>query len=99
MGNSIVPNGVAHSMKAGGALNKLKNPPAISVVTFSADVATLYRQEQDPEKMNNLEELASEFDENSGFAIIINGHSLSHCLAPELEARFVLFIRIYSNIS
>lgn len=77
-------------MSAGGHLNKLKNsnPPAVSVVTFSADVATLYREQKDPEKLENVEELASDFDENSGFAIIINGHSLSHCLSPELEARF-----------
>lgn len=67
---------------------KNSHPPAVSVVTFSADVATLYREQKDPEKMENLEELSADFDENSGFAIIINGHSLSYCLSPELEMRF-----------
>lgn len=88
IGNSVVGNGVSHSDD--GPLSKFKhsNPPAVSVVTFSADVATLYREQKDPEKMENLEELSEDFDENSGFAIIINGHSLSHCLSPELEARF-----------
>lgn len=82
---------MAHSMSAGGYMNKMRgqqHPPAISVVTFSADVATLYRQQKDPEKLENLdEEISSDFDENSGFAIIINGHSLHHCLSPELENR------------
>lgn len=71
--------------------SKFKNhhPPAISVVTFSADVAQLYRgaKETDPEAMDNVEELSEHFDENSGFAIVINGHSLLHCLTPELESR------------
>lgn len=26
-------------------------------------------------------------EENTGFAIVINGHSLVHCLSPELESR------------
>lgn len=97
IGNSIVANGIPHSISAGGQLTKLKNshPPAVSVVTFSADVATLYREQEDPEKLEHLEEeFSRDFDENSGFAIIINGHSLIHCLTPELETRFVF----YSNI-
>lgn len=91
IGNSVVANGVSHT-KSAGQHNKLKNvhPPAVSVVTFSADVATLYRDKKDPEKMDELEEeLSAEFDENSGFAIVINGHSLVHCLTPELEPRFL----------
>lgn len=101
IGNTLVPNGVSHSISAGGQLAKLKNnhPPAVSVVTFSADVATLYREQRDPEKLEELaEELSGDFDENSGFAIIINGHSLIHCLTPELETRFVLWImHIFPN--
>lgn len=89
-----VANGVAHSVSAGMPFTKLKHhhPPAISVVTFSADVAQLYRGVDDPERAEeNFEELSenSNFDENSGFAIVINGHSLHHCLAPELEARYI----------
>lgn len=79
-------------------MTKLKNnyPPAVSVVTFSADVATLYREQRDPEKLEDFEEeLSADFDENSGFAIIINGHSLIHCLSPELEARFVAVLNVH----
>ena len=85
-------NGISQRLSA-GQLHKLKNihPPAVSVVTFSADVATLYRSQKDPEKTDDhVEELSTDIDENSGFAIVINGHSLVHCLAPELEARFLL---------
>lgn len=64
------------------------------MVTFSADVATLYREQKDPEKLENLEELSADFDENSGFAIIINGHSLSYCLSPELETRLEHFVNL-----
>lgn len=99
--DSTVANGIAHSISAGGQLAKLKNshPPAVSVVTFSADVATLYREQEDPEKLGSLEEeLSRDFDENSGFAIIINGHSLIHCLTPELETRFVTHFKQCFNI-
>lgn len=69
------------------------------MVTFSADVATLYR-EKDPEKLDEVEEeLNTDLDENSGFAIIINGHSLSHCLSPELESRYVFTIYILKKRS
>lgn len=91
--NAVVANGITHAMSAGMAPPKLKNhyPPAISVVTFSADVAQLYRGQTDPEKMEDFEELSTAIDENSGFAIVINGHSLIHCLTPELEMRLVIF--------
>lgn len=79
-------------MSAGVAPPKSKNhPPAISVVTFSADVAQLYLGQNDPEKMENFEELSTTIDENSGFAVVINGHSLIHCLTPELEMRWDVF--------
>jgi phospholipid-translocating ATPase len=28
-------------------------------------------------------------EENTGFAIVVNGHSLVHCLTPELEDKFL----------
>lgn len=56
------------------------------LIDFSADVAQLYRGINDPERMESFEEI-SDIDENSGFAIVINGHSLVHCLMPELEPR------------
>lgn len=55
---------------------------------YSADVAQLYRGLKDPERMENFDEI-NDIDENSGFAIVINGHSLVHCLTPELEPRCV----------
>lgn len=83
-----------HSLSAGAEkpFSKFRNlhPPAVSVVTFSADVAQLYqtRNNSDPEALaNDLEEISQEFDDNSGFAIVINGHSLVHCLTPELELK------------
>lgn len=61
------------------------------MVTFSEDVAQLYRTDNtsaDPESAgNDLEDISREFDDNSGFAIVINGHSLVHCLTPELELK------------
>lgn len=33
----------------------------------------------------NEKDTSSDSDDNSGFAIVINGHSLDHCLTPELE--------------
>lgn len=59
-------------------------------MTFSADVAQLYqtRNNSDPEALaNDLEEISQEFEDSSGFAIVINGHSLVHCLTPELEIK------------
>lgn len=90
--NAFIPNGVTHSMSADNRpITKIKNyhPPAISVVTFSADVAQLYRStHKDPESVaDDIDEVSREFDENSGFAIVINGHSLIHCLTPELEMK------------
>lgn len=40
------------------------------------------------EKTNVTIHQSSE-EENSGFAIVVNGHSLVHCLAPDLEAKFL----------
>lgn len=58
---------------------------------YSADVAQLYNGQKDPEEMEKMESIDESFeiDENSGFAIVINGHSLVHCLSTELESRYV----------
>lgn len=37
----------------------------------------------------NVKQFNSDVDENTGFAIVINGHSLVHCLSPELENKFL----------
>lgn len=37
----------------------------------------------------NVKQFNSDVDENTGFAIVINGHSLVHCLSAELENKFL----------
>ncbi|XP_030081762.1 phospholipid-transporting ATPase ID isoform X7 [Drosophila hydei] len=77
-------------------------PPAISVVTFrwdakikdnkggpdSAECNDIFG---DPEKnMDGRRSAPSVIvDENTGFALVVNGHSLVHCLSPELESKFL----------
>ncbi|XP_077275467.1 ATPase phospholipid transporting 8B isoform X3 [Temnothorax americanus] len=54
--------------------------PTLSIVTFSSD--TEYnpsRDEQDEHEMEN----------STGFAVVINGHSLVHALHPQLEHLFL----------
>ncbi|XP_071559320.1 phospholipid-transporting ATPase ID isoform X3 [Temnothorax nylanderi] len=54
--------------------------PTLSIVTFSSD--TEYnpsRDEQDEHEMEN----------STGFAVVINGHSLVHALHPQLEQLFL----------
>lgn len=36
---------------------------------------------------NNNPPTNVEIEENTGFAIVVNGHSLVHCLTPELEEK------------
>jgi phospholipid-translocating ATPase len=54
-------------------------PPAVSVVTFSTELE--YHG-------GSLEDTTVE-ETSAGFAIIINGHSLVHCLHPQLERLFL----------
>ncbi|XP_030246129.1 phospholipid-transporting ATPase ID isoform X3 [Drosophila navojoa] len=63
-------------------------PPAISVVTFSAECNDIFG---DPEKNSEGRRTAPSViaDENTGFALVVNGHSLVHCLSPELESKFL----------
>ncbi|XP_061400062.1 probable phospholipid-transporting ATPase IM isoform X2 [Musca vetustissima] len=65
-------------------------PPAISVVTFSAETNELYDTlEKGGSAARNALREDEIVEENTGFAIVINGHSLVHCLSPELESRFL----------
>uniref|UniRef100_T1PJK4 Phospholipid-transporting ATPase n=1 Tax=Musca domestica TaxID=7370 RepID=T1PJK4_MUSDO len=65
-------------------------PPAISVVTFSAETNELYDTlEKGGSAARNALRDDEIVEENTGFAIVINGHSLVHCLSPELESRFL----------
>lgn len=45
----------------------------------------MFDAEKDQEKGNTDDNC--EIEENTGFAIVVNGHSLVYCLQPELEAR------------
>ncbi|KAI8128152.1 Phospholipid-transporting ATPase ID [Lucilia cuprina] len=65
-------------------------PPAISVVTFSAETNELYDSlEKGGSAARNVLRDDEIVEENTGFAIVINGHSLVHCLSPELETKFL----------
>ncbi|XP_043949214.1 phospholipid-transporting ATPase ID isoform X3 [Drosophila biarmipes] len=75
-------------------------PPAISVVTFrwddkikdnkggpdSAECNDLFGDEKRSEGGGTASIVV---DENTGFALVVNGHSLVHCLSPELETKFL----------
>ncbi|XP_070137123.1 phospholipid-transporting ATPase ID isoform X4 [Drosophila bipectinata] len=75
-------------------------PPAISVVTFrwddkikdnkggpdSAEYNDLFGDEKKSEGGGTASIM---IDENTGFALVVNGHSLVHCLSPELENKFL----------
>lgn len=52
--------------------------PAVSVVTFSTELEYLGGVED-----SHIEE------SNAGFAIVVNGHSLVHCLHPQMERLFL----------
>ncbi|XP_026463046.1 phospholipid-transporting ATPase ID isoform X2 [Ctenocephalides felis] len=59
-------------------------PPAISVVTFSTDTDYEGATAGGATSAHN-----NSSEESSEFAIVINGHSLVHCLDPSLEKRFI----------
>ncbi|KAH8280086.1 hypothetical protein KR018_005067 [Drosophila ironensis] len=75
-------------------------PPAISVVTFrwddkikdnkggpdSAECNDLFGDEK---KSVGGGTASIVIDESTGFALVVNGHSLVHCLSPELENKFL----------
>ncbi|XP_037937825.1 phospholipid-transporting ATPase ID-like [Teleopsis dalmanni] len=78
--------------------------PAISVVTFRWDEENIKENRGEPdsaevsELYDGLEKGSSASahhlkddlaDDSSGFAIVINGHSLVYCLLPELEEKFL----------
>ncbi|XP_017479086.1 PREDICTED: phospholipid-transporting ATPase ID-like [Rhagoletis zephyria] len=78
--------------------------PAISVVTFRWDDDKIKHNKGEPdsaecnELYDNIEKGADGattlhpdevIEENTGFAIVVNGHSLVYCLSPELESKFL----------
>lgn len=58
------------------------NAPAVSVVTFSNE----YSCGGGPHSEDSHDHSN---DDTNGFAIVINGHSLVHCLHPKLEEKFL----------
>ncbi|KAL1516456.1 hypothetical protein ABEB36_000367 [Hypothenemus hampei] len=75
MGGPKSMNNLANRSGGGGATSGL---PAVSVVTFSAEL----------EYLGGVEDLHVE-ETNAGFAIVVNGHSLVHCLHPQMERLFL----------
>ncbi|XP_063906623.1 probable phospholipid-transporting ATPase IM isoform X3 [Zophobas morio] len=82
-----------HSTGTSTPPHQQANPPAVSVVTF--------RWDDDIERCENTRasaeleyhggsiEDATVEETTAGFAIVINGHSLVHCLHPQLERLFL----------
>lgn len=81
---SVTQNNANNHLKRDQVEFKMQqSPPAISVVTFSSEVSNLFNG-------NNPTPASPEGDDPSaGFAIVINGHSLVHCLSVELEQKFL----------
>ncbi|CRK86707.1 CLUMA_CG000540, isoform A [Clunio marinus] len=74
---------------------KVQTAPAISIVTFSSEVEKIFensetgKREQTVSGANVLAKEPPEIEDASGFAIVINGHSLVHCLAVDMEQKFL----------
>ncbi|XP_012160647.1 phospholipid-transporting ATPase ID isoform X2 [Ceratitis capitata] len=88
-GNSADRNS---SFMYGSGLRTQTSPPpapAISVVTFSAECNELYDNLEKGEEGATTLRPDEIIEENTGFAIVVNGHSLVHCLSPELESKFL----------
>lgn len=60
---------------------------------FSAQCNTIFENSlQQPTSISNKEthvQIHSDIEESTGFAIVVNGHSLVHCLSAELENSFM----------
>ncbi|XP_059056149.1 phospholipid-transporting ATPase ID [Achroia grisella] len=75
----------------GRAANVKLNAPAVSVVTFRWEHNTIPHHSNEymsggPQSADSHEPTN---DDSNGFAIVVNGHSLVHCLHPKLEDRFL----------
>ena len=74
--------------------NKTKTPPAISIVKFSSQADKIFEDDENQNSnANNPQQQQSATDDiedaPGDFAIVINGHSLVHCLSGELEQKFL----------
>ncbi|KAL3278639.1 hypothetical protein HHI36_016178 [Cryptolaemus montrouzieri] len=68
----------SHRLTGDSTPPHMKNPPAVSVVTFSTQL-----EYHEPARNSQVD------DSQAGFAILINGQSLVHCLHPQMERLFV----------
>ncbi|XP_050349752.1 probable phospholipid-transporting ATPase IM isoform X2 [Nymphalis io] len=73
--------GAAARPSPGRAANVKLNAPAVSVVTFSNEYAS--------GGAAHAPDSHEHGDDSNGFAIVVNGHSLVHCLHPKLEEKFL----------
>ncbi|CAG9815317.1 unnamed protein product [Phaedon cochleariae] len=72
------------------APNDPPNPPAVSVVTFRWDEGDVERSRSSTElEYLDSTDLQPHKSDDPGFAIVVNGNSLVHCLHPQLERLFV----------
>ncbi|KAL7021489.1 hypothetical protein ACKWTF_011893 [Chironomus riparius] len=92
--NTFHPPGV-QSVNANGFLKrdqdfdiKMKTPPAISIVTFSSEANNIFEDNQ-PNAGQSSIPTPPDNEEGAGFAIVVNGHSLVHCLSIDLEQKFL----------
>ncbi|XP_052890781.1 phospholipid-transporting ATPase ID isoform X2 [Anopheles moucheti] len=81
--SAVTANG-AHSSSSGPMVDiQNTSPPSVSVVTFSVNCSNY------SEGFEKGEPTLTDIDENTGVALVINGHSLVHCLTSELESKFL----------
>ncbi|XP_029726646.2 phospholipid-transporting ATPase ID isoform X2 [Aedes albopictus] len=69
-----------------GPMIEIQNssPPSVSVVTFSVNCSN-YTDGLTGKTDTSM----SDLDEGAGVALVINGHSLVHCLQPDMESKFL----------
>uniref|UniRef100_A0A182M6L0 Phospholipid-transporting ATPase n=1 Tax=Anopheles culicifacies TaxID=139723 RepID=A0A182M6L0_9DIPT len=79
--SAVTANG-AHSSSSGPMVDiQNTSPPSVSVVTVNCSNYS--------EGFEKGEPTLTDIDENTGVALVINGHSLVHCLTSELESKFL----------
>ncbi|XP_062558689.1 phospholipid-transporting ATPase ID isoform X2 [Armigeres subalbatus] len=68
-----------------GPMIEIQNssPPSVSVVTFSVNCSNY------SDGLGKTDTSMSDLDEGAGVALVINGHSLAHCLQPDMETKFL----------
>ncbi|CAG9566196.1 unnamed protein product [Danaus chrysippus] len=72
----------------GRAANVKLNAPAVSVVTFRWEQSLAHSNEYASGGPYSTD-ASDHNDDTNGFAIVVNGHSLVHCLHPKLEEKFL----------